>query len=102
MSHHYVDLKFIHILGGRLLKFHEAGTNTWAFRCPICGDSKRSQNKTRGNIYEREGNFLFHCHNCNQTMGLANFIDVVDSRLHNEYVMERFFSGPRKEQKDEL
>jgi hypothetical protein len=98
----YVDLKYIHTLSTRLVKWHEAGFNTWAFRCPVCGDSKKSQNKTRGNIFEKDGSFLFHCHNCGDTRNLSRFIEFIDPGLYGEYEMERFFSQPRKERKDVL
>lgn len=84
------------MLGGRLQKFHSAGTNTFAFRCPICGDSKKSQNKTRGYIYEKNGSYLFKCHNCGETHSLGRFIEIVDSSLYSEYYMERFFSPKKK------
>lgn len=98
----YVDLQFIHVLGGMLSKFKEAGHNTWAFRCPVCGDSKKNKNKTRGNIYEKDGSFLFHCHNCGDTKSLSHFISYVDTSLGEQYVMERFFSHARKERTDVL
>jgi predicted RNA-binding Zn-ribbon protein involved in translation (DUF1610 family) len=98
----YVDLKFIHTLSTRLLKFKEVGHNAWAFRCPICGDSKKSQNKTRGYIYEKDGYFKFKCHNCGEVKSLAQFIEFVDSSLYADYQMERFFSQPRKARTDVL
>ena len=32
------------------------------FRCPLCGDSKKSKGKVRGNYYRRTGSY--HCFNC--------------------------------------
>jgi predicted RNA-binding Zn-ribbon protein involved in translation (DUF1610 family) len=98
----YVDLKFIHLLSGRLLKWKEVGANAWAFRCPVCGDSKKSQTKTRGYIYEKDGHFSFKCHNCGDTKSLGQFLDFVDPGLYQEYQMERFFSQPRKPKNDVL
>jgi hypothetical protein len=34
----------------------------WNFRCSICGDSKKSKNKRRGNYYPRTDSY--HCFNC--------------------------------------
>src|ERR1700744_4405848 len=98
----YVDLKYIHMLGGRLLRFKEAGHNTWAFRCPVCGDSKKSQTKTRGYIYEKDGSFVFKCHNCGEAKSLGQFIDFGDPSLYSQYSMERFFAQPRKARRDVL
>jgi hypothetical protein len=99
---HYVDLKYIHTLGTRLLKWHETGFNAWAFRCPYCGDSKKSQNKTRGYIYEKDGYFKFKCFNCGEGKTLSQFIEFLDPGLYGEYEMERFFSSPKKARNDVL
>ena len=35
------------------------------FRCPFCGDSKKSLAKARGHLYKRTG--TYHCFNCGKT-----------------------------------
>ena len=32
---------------------------------------------------------MFHCHNCSATMGIPNFIKMIDQNLYNEYQLEK-------------
>lgn len=34
------------------------------FRCPICGDSKKSRSKKRGYILKKRKPYMYFCHNC--------------------------------------
>ena len=43
-----VDTKYIGLVSSRLTKFKRVKPNLYNFRCPICGDSKKQQNKARG------------------------------------------------------
>lgn len=81
--------KYIGILSSRLDKFKKKGNNLYNFRCPICGDSETHKNKARGYIYQKEGKMMFHCHNCNATMGIPNFIKMMDVNLYNEFMLEK-------------
>jgi len=81
--------KYIGIVSTRLDKFKRKSSNLYNFRCPICGDSETHQNKARGYIYQKDGKMMFHCHNCGATMGIPNFIKMLDANLYNEYQMER-------------
>ncbi len=60
------------------------------FRCPFCGDSKKSESKTRGYFYEIEGNANFKCHNCGASMGLYSFLKEIAPSLAKEYTFEKF------------
>ena len=52
----------------------KTGENSWRARCPLCGDSKKSQNKKRFNItYYNEDKILYNCFNCNCS---GNFIQL--------------------------
>ena len=44
----HVDAKYISLLSTRLEKFKKVKPTLCNFRCPICGDSKKNKNKTRG------------------------------------------------------
>lgn len=39
----------------------DAGADSWKFRCPFCGDSKKKTSKKRGNYYLKDG--MFKCFN---------------------------------------
>lgn len=89
----HVDAKYVNLLSTRLEKFKRVKPTLYNFRCPICGDSKKNKNKTRGYIYEVKSNTNFKCHNCGASMSLNNFLKSVDVVLHKQYTMEKFKTG---------
>lgn len=62
--------------------------NQYLFRCPYCGDSQKSQHKTRGTLYEKNGEWFYGCFNCSHGTNLYNFINFMDPSLAKKYVME--------------
>ena len=88
-----VDSKFIGIISSRLQKFKRVKDNLYNFRCPICGDSQKNKNKTRGYLYQVKNNTNFKCHNCGSSMSFNNFIKSIDGALHKQYTMEKFKEG---------
>ena len=89
----HVDSKFIGLVSPRLQKFKRVKSNLYNFRCPICGDSQKNKNKTRGYLYAVKANTNFKCHNCGASMSLNNFLKEVDPALHKQYTMEKFKQG---------
>ena len=87
------DSKYIGSVSSRLEKFKKVKDNLYNFRCPICGDSQKNKNKTRGYIYRVKNNTNFKCHNCGASMSFNNFIKTVDSTLHKQYTLEKFKEG---------
>lgn len=91
-----LDHQFINYLSPRLDKFKWERENLAKFRCPLCGDSKKSTSKRRGHFYfdSTIDSYRFKCHNCNEQSGwsfdiwLAKF----DPTLHEEYIFEKFKS----------
>jgi len=96
----WLQHKYINIVSNRLDKFKRKGPNLWNFRCPICGDSETSRSKARGYIYEKKGKMLFHCHNCNATMSVPNFIKMVDQTSYNEMQLEKLQNNKTPEQQE--
>ena len=88
-----VDSKYIGLVSSRLQKFKRVKDNLYNFRCPICGDSQKNKNKTRGYIYQVKNNTNFKCHNCGASMSFNNFIKHVDPTLHKQYTLEKFKEG---------
>ena len=88
-----VDSKYIGLVSSRLQKFKRVKDNLYNFRCPICGDSQRNKNKTRGYIYQVKNNTNFKCHNCGASMSLNNFLKTMDTTLHKQYTLEKFKEG---------
>src|SRR3974390_2480887 len=87
----YVDLKYINILSVRFQKFKQKSPTLFVFRCPICGDSKKFKNKTRGYLFEKNNHFFFKCHNCNASHSLEGLIKELDHNLYEEYRIEKFY-----------
>ena len=89
----HVDSKFIGLVSPRLEKFKRVKGNLYNFRCPICGDSKKNKNKTRGYLYSVKANTNFKCHNCGTSMSFNNFLKQVDPAVHKQYSLEKFKEG---------
>ena len=89
----HIDSKFIGIISSRLAKFKRVKSDLYTFRCPICGDSKKSRNKTRGYLYSVKANINFKCHNCGASLSFNNFLKQMDTVVHKQYTMEKFKQG---------
>ena len=87
------DSKYIGLISSRLQKFKKVKNNLYNFRCPICGDSQKNKNKTRGYLYQVKNNTNFKCHNCGASMSFNNFLKTLDGTLHKQYTMEKFKEG---------
>ena len=88
-----VDSKYIGLVSSRLQKFKRVKSDLYTFRCPICGDSQKNKNKTRGYLYPVKNNTNFKCHNCGTSMSFNNFLKTIDGTLHKQYTMEKFKEG---------
>jgi transcription elongation factor Elf1 len=89
----YIDSKYLNIIGPQLLKFKKKGNFLWNFRCPYCGDSQKSRSKARGFVYRKKNDLFYKCHNCGTGTTLGKLIEYVDSKVHKDYIMERYRSG---------
>ena len=86
----YIDLKYA-MLVLPLLKGATRKTDyLFNFRCPLCGDSEKSKSKTRGYFYRKQNALFFRCHNCQVGTTLGKFLEKVDQRLYQEYLLERY------------
>ncbi|MDP7367293.1 MAG: hypothetical protein QGH83_08530, partial [Candidatus Pacebacteria bacterium] len=89
----YIDSKYLNILSPQLLRFKKKGDFLWNFRCPYCGDSQKSRSKARGFVYRKKNDLFYKCHNCGLGTTLGNLLKHVDSKIHKDYIMERYRSG---------
>jgi transcription elongation factor Elf1 len=87
------DLSFMHDISHRLARFTKKKDNLYNFRCPYCGDSKKSKIKARGFIYRKKNNLYFVCHNCGQSTTFGNFLKFIDPEIHQRYVLEKYKDG---------
>lgn len=96
----WLEHKYVGLVSSHLRNFKRKSASLYNFSCPICGDSNTVKNKARGYIYDKKGKMLFHCHNCNATMAVPNFIKMIDQNLYNEFVMEKLKDEKSPEQTD--
>jgi hypothetical protein len=96
----WLSQKYIGLVSSRLEKFKRKGPNLWNFRCPVCGDSQKDKKLARAYIYEKKGTLRFHCHNCNASANVPNFIKMVDQTIYNEMQMEKLQNNKTPEQID--
>ena len=86
----FIDLDYIAKIQPRLQQFKKKRDYLFNFRCPVCGDSKKSKTKARAYLYRVKNDMFFKCHNCSGSHNLANFIKVVDRSLYNQYILDRY------------
>ena len=89
----YIDIKYINLISPQLQQFKKKGEALWNFRCPYCGDSKKSKIKARGFVYRKKNDLFYKCHNCGIGATLGGLLIQVDSKTHNDYIMERYKQG---------
>ena len=82
------ELNYINMLSSQLPGFRKTGDNIFNFRCIECLDSQRKKNKKRGYIFEKNGKYIFYCHNCHCSMSFKNFLKKHNSILYDEYVRD--------------
>ena len=91
----WIDIKYANMLSLRFDKFKLKKNDPYVAqcRCPFCGDSEFSKNKTRGYILAKGSRILFYCHNCGTSTTLGKLLLKVDPRLHDEYRLEVLREG---------
>lgn len=89
----FIDIKYIGLISSRLQKFSKKKEGLYNFRCPYCGDSQRTKNKTRGYLYKLKNDHNFKCHNCGVSRTFTNFLKDMDVILYDQYLMERYKNG---------
>lgn len=80
-----VDKNFLKLMNLHLFKENRPGV--YSFRCPICGDSKKSTSKKRGYaIKDKKGSGLYvYCHNCHWQGSFSYFLKIQDPSLFDRY-----------------
>ncbi len=89
----YIDTKYVNLISLRLPMFKRKNDGLYNFRCPFCGDSKKSKTKARGYFYQKRTDLFFRCHNCGQSNTFSNFLKQFDGELYKEYALDRYKEG---------
>lgn len=96
----WLENKYVGLVSSRLRNFKRKSNSLYNFSCPVCGDSEKFKNKARGYIYDKKGKGVFHCHNCDITMSVPNFIKTIDAILYQEFQLEKLSNKKSPEQED--
>lgn len=87
----YIDKKYANLLSTRLERFKWQSGDIASFRCPICGDSKKSKTKCRGGFFPAKDSLMVGCFNCNHEFKhFGTFLKRLDPVLYKEYMYEAF------------
>lgn len=71
--------------------------NNYNFRCPYCGDSKKSKLKSRGGLFVgSSNNYVYHCFNCGITKSFNNFLEDHFPNHKTEYLIEKYKNSNKR------
>lgn len=90
----YLEQKYVNLISYKLKRFKKTGIN-YNFRCPYCGDSKKSESKARGWIFYSKDHSTtkYHCHNCGKDTKFEYFLKDQDYNLYTEYLKDKMLDG---------
>lgn len=93
----YIEDKYVGHLSSRLTNITKRN-GTYNFRCPLCGDSKKSKTKKRGFLLPRNNTYIFYCHNCGVSKSFITFLRELDPIEADNYKKELLLDkyGPMK------
>lgn len=88
----WLDIKYANLVSSRLERFKVKTHSPYSatFRCPICGDSKKSSTKTRGGFFQKQDSIIFKCFNCGAGRNIPSLLRELDVNLYKEYMLEKF------------
>ena len=88
----WIDVKYTNLLSGKLDRFKIKSYNPYSAscRCPICGDSKKSELKTRGGFFQKQDAIIFKCFNCGVGRNIGSLLRELDPVMYKEYITESY------------
>lgn len=102
----FVDTQYVNLLAGRFPRFQIKHRNPLKanFRCPICGDSQKSEKKARGWIIEnpKTTSLFYNCFNCGAAHSFQNFLKLQDQSLYNDYIAEKFLNKRTRTETEDI
>ena len=87
---YYIDQKYLLLVSPQLKQFKKKNDGLYNFRCPYCGDSKKSETKARGFVFRKENTMIYKCHNCGIGTSFKKLLRQIDLKIYNEYILERY------------
>lgn len=98
----WIENKYASLLSSKLRNYKVKNNSPYlsTFSCPLCGDSQKNKNKTRGYFYTGNNDKLrFICHNCGASLPFTLFLKRIDPLLYKNYIYEVFSREDKKPQK---
>lgn len=86
----WLEDKYIGLVSHRLQGLVKRN-GTYNFRCPYCGDSKKSKTKKRGFLLRSKSgsSHIYYCHNCNiEKINFHKLLKFLDPTLYNQFMEE--------------
>ena len=90
---YYTDTKFIEIIQSSLRNFKRKSDRLFNFSCYYCGDSEKNPRKARAYLIQKDGTYVYYCHNCNKSISFKWFLRDMDYGLFQEYIKEALVSN---------
>ncbi len=84
------EQQLIFDISGHLEKFKKKKDGLYCCRCNICGDSKKSKIKTRGNFYLKGDHYIYKCFNCDYSSSLIKYAKDFFPDIFSRYCFSSF------------
>jgi len=84
----WLQIKYLKFLP--LEQFTDKGSHKWNFRCPVCGDSQKSEIKKRGWATEYKNNLSIKCFNCDYSGSFHSFLKNYFPQYYTDYIKEKY------------
>lgn len=85
-----IEERLVSSLSHYLTQFKQKSKQLWTFRCPVCGDSKKSKIKTRGYIYNHKSRYWYKCFNCDLSLPLERFCKEYYPEVYCRHIVDSF------------
>ena len=87
----WVDKKYLRLVSSRFRNAKWKTEDLLNHSCPYCGDSEKNTHKARGYHFKMKETFVYKCHNCSISKAFSKFLKDHDTKLYNEYCVEKFY-----------
>ena len=87
----WVDKKYLRLVSSRFRNAKWKTEELFNHSCPYCGDSEKNKHKARGYHFKLKETFVYKCHNCGESKAFSKFLKDHDTKLYNEYCVEKFY-----------
>ena len=87
----WVDKKYLRLISSRFKNGKWKTEELFNHSCPYCGDSTTNEHKARGYHFKMKETFVYKCHNCSVSKAFSKFLKDHDTKMYNEYCVEKFY-----------